>query len=243
MELPSWLSSSKDSIKSNNDPYLQLIHQFGKYEDQLQEEIMITPIFRKGLSITSLNLLDKFTHNNKLMKEEFLISALKKGTELEKIVKYLSWQNFELLTSSILMRCEWETRTNFRFFGEGAVSRDRKRFEIDVISWKRPYVLLIDCKRHANSNSGSIKQSVEKQVERAFELFEMTPIIHDMPEMIWSKWETAIIVPIIITWKDNKLDFHGKVPICPSSKLIDFFSMFTLYFDSSEWFNLKWSGT
>ncbi len=71
-----------------------------------------------------------------------------------------------------------------------------------------------------------MRYAVKKQKERLYQLFEMLPIIHELQEVAWSKkWDKALLVPLIVTWKDHEIIDINNTPIV-SSKSLSIFPRF-----------------
>lgn len=64
--------------------------------------------------------------------------------------------------------------------------------------------------------------------------------MHDSPELSWVYWDKAIIIPMLITWKNNNIVHHDGVPICSVSTLLDLLINFSKYLEEYYWFKLKW---
>ncbi|MHA2253206.1 MAG: restriction endonuclease [Candidatus Kariarchaeaceae archaeon] len=233
MEFPEWLG---DSTFKESNPYLKLIYRFSKFTaDQLSSYIKA-----HELDPLELEIVNTLQERSSFTKEDLFLAAIQSGCTIEQITKYITWNDFEQLVAAIFSQAGWESVTNFRFFGQGPQNKERKRFEIDVLVWKKPYVGIIDCKRYSTTSQSLIRNAVDKQKERGFELFEMIPIIHDSPEIVWSHWDKAIIFPMIVTWRNHNLTFHDEVLICATSSLLDLLANFSSYVHSDDWFSLKW---
>ncbi len=239
MEFPDWLDSRDPSIELN--PHLSLIQKVIGIEDSNFNQEIESKMNSHMFSNRETNIIRNLIERNELNKNSLLISAIQSNCSIDKITKLISWYDFENLTGVILDKSGWEVRVNFRYFGEGGQNNQRSRFEVDVFAWKKPFVLLIDNKRHAKTSLSYLNDAVEKQKKRLYELFEMIPIIHELPEMSWSKkWDKALLVPLIVTWKDHEIIDINNTPIVSSKSLRDVISNFRFYFDNKSWFHLIW---
>lgn len=239
MELPDWLGSDDLSLEVN--PYLSLIKKVFGINDEIFNDEIERKINSNMFSDSERVILKNLIETNDLTKNSLLISAIQSNCPIDKITKLISWFDFEKLTGVILDKSGWEVSLNFRYFGEGGQNINRSRFEVDVFAWKKPFVLLIDNKRHAKTSPSYLNDAIEKQKKRLYELFEMIPIIHELPEMTWTKkWEKALLVPLIVTWKDHEIIDINNTPIVSSKSLRDVITNFRYYFDKKSWFHLIW---
>lgn len=239
MDVGDWLTNNESIMERN--PYLSLISKIYEIkDDNFVEDLLID---QENNLFTNLEnkIIDKLKSENILSKDSIYLAAIQSNCPLEKITKLISWYDFEKLTGKILDQAGWEVKINFRYFGEGGQNQNRHRYEVDVIAWKKPFVLLIDNKRHAKTSKSYLSDAVHKQQSRAYELFEIIPIIHDMKEIGWSKkWDKAILLPLIVTWREHGLIDIKNTPIIPSSSLFDLLTNLRLYFDERSWFHLIW---
>jgi Holliday junction resolvase-like predicted endonuclease len=137
------------------------------------------------------------------------------GGDLERTCRLLKWTEFEGVAAEALQVNGFIVLRNFRFKREG------KRWEMDVIGFREPLVVCIDCKhwRRRLTQSALIK-AVEAQLER-------TKAFADALPNYWTKtrlneWKTALIVPLILSLVSGSLKFYNNVPIVSILQLRDF---------------------
>ncbi|MHA2091945.1 MAG: NERD domain-containing protein [Candidatus Kariarchaeaceae archaeon] len=231
MEQPDWMENLDDQV---GNPYINLLK---RVKNLSQEESLGHYLSLQNLEGREKEIISGL--GDKVTKMVIILEAIRNGLAIERITRHLNWQDFEQLIAAILSEAEWEVVTNYRFFSEGSPST-RTRFEVDVLAWKRPYVLLIDCKRHAIISKAPTEKYVQRQIERTYEFFDMIPIIHDSDELKWTQWLQAQILPMIITWRDPSTDHFERVPICPIVSLRDLLTNFDEYRVQNNWFALLW---
>jgi len=148
----------------------------------------------------------------------------KNGIDFDRIIKELSWQEFEILTTIVGDEFGYESKTGLNF------STAERKYQIDVILKNNPYILLIDCKHYGGTGKKSVlKKAAEDQLER---IHAVKDSIDDLKQKInVSSWKSLKLLPIIITWLDDELFFYEKVPIVPFTKLRSFLQNFYLYFE------------
>ena len=138
--------------------------------------------------------------NLEKVKEEILI-----GKQLEDIVKYYQWQEFEKLVSKILQENNFDVHRSFRY-------KTNRRYEIDVLAVKSDIVLAVDCKQWGRGRykKSALKNSVKKQVMRTKQLNKVLV------------GENIKIMPLIVTWYEEDLIEHDNVWVVPIWKLNEF---------------------
>jgi Holliday junction resolvase-like predicted endonuclease len=139
---------------------------------------------------------------------DLAVLALKIGVDVERVCRVLGWQEFEDLVALILDASGFSTQKHFRF-----KSRDR-RFEIDVLGVKRPFVFLVECKRWTRSWQRSATMNiVEKQIERTEAFVNSFQEVRGRLEL--DGWREAWFLPLIITLSETPLKTYKEVPVIP----------------------------
>jgi GDP-D-mannose dehydratase len=95
---------------------------------------------------------------------EKIVEEVKKGKELEKILKKFDWKFFENFVREVFELNNFFVKQNFVF-------KTDKKYEIDLIASRCNLVLCADCKSWASKGSkrSKLKKAVEKQEERVRE--------------------------------------------------------------------------
>ena len=152
-----------------------------------------------NLCVLSDDIIE-FSDSSKL-KAAFL--ALQIGCDIESVSGYLSWKDFEILTSEVLASFGYETRTNLLL--------TKPRMEIDVIGISGEFAIAIDCKHWKRNNISAICRASMKQATRAQRLLN---------------WDDSItkVVPVILTLHTESEKFVCGVPIVPIQKFGSFVS-------------------
>jgi hypothetical protein len=128
--------------------------------------------------------------------------ALRVGGDIEQVSSYLTWKDFEKLTSELLTSFGYRTRTNVRLA--------KPRMEVDVVGTALDgFTLAVDCKHWKRNNLSSISLFCEKQAGRAKRLIE-----HDK--------SISQVVPVVLTLHAESVSFVHEVPIVPILKFRSF---------------------
>ncbi|MBD3193162.1 MAG: hypothetical protein GF308_21190 [Candidatus Heimdallarchaeota archaeon] len=222
-----------------NKKFLLLILQQSKEEPFLElaelKEVMTENLIYKGLKELAqygINFQPTINGDYQISREQraqIAILAAQEGLEFEKVIRELSWQEFELLTTFVGDEFGYEALTGLNF------STNERKYQIDVILKRQPYIFLIDCKHLGGTGKKSVlKKAVEEQNLRVKAVIQEIESLEE--ELQIQSWNQANLIPMIVTWLDEALFFHKRVPIVPFSKLRSFFQNFYLYFeDIKQW--------
>ncbi len=138
---------------------------------------------------------------NRLRLAEILSKA---GRSAESLSKSLSWKEFEGFCRNVLEANGYLVRSNIRFM------RDKKRYEIDLIAVKSPYLLFIDCKHWRPGARSEYKMAAYKQRIRMEAALEKGSVIG-------INWEAGLTslqrLSLIVSLADvTDLSFEG-IPV------------------------------
>ncbi|HEX6281968.1 MAG TPA: restriction endonuclease [Nitrososphaera sp.] len=130
------------------------------------------------------------------------VLALKMRGDIEQVSTYLSWKDFEKLTSELLRSFGYRTQTNVRF--------GKPRMEIDVVGTSSDgFTIAVDCKHWKRSNLSSISNFSQKQAARAERLIKYDKRISQ-------------VVPVMLTLHAESVRFIGSIPLVPIYKFRSF---------------------
>lgn len=147
-----------------------------------------------------------------------IYNLVKLGNNIHHLFTYLNWKNFEDLIAIIFDKAGHTVVKNFRFKDEYT------RFEIDVLSFKFPYIFTIDCKYHKNRASSPMKNAAIAQMNRVEALIEAFPIISEsLIKQLQLPIKTLIfVVPLIISWGNHNIHIAENIPIVSLNRLSGF---------------------
>lgn len=143
--------------------------------------------------------------------------------DYEDLALYLTWREFEAFCKQIVEHHQFQCFLNFRF----TVPTNKKRYEIDILALRPPYILGFDAKHwqiRAGSNS-ALKRAIDQQYQRLFALSQVLP--SKLLELGINTWEHVNIYPLIVSLYDEKLAIQSKGAILPVFKLNQFLIDFT----------------
>ena len=143
------------------------------------------------------------------------ISALKLGVDFERVCNSLSWAEFEIVTSQAFEANGYQVVRNFHFRNAA------KRWEIDVVSAKKPAILCVDCKHWKRGwRSAATAKAVNAQIERTSALANVLPKYAEALKI--RDWRTVKLAPLILSLVQGPHKFYDGVPIVPILQLQNF---------------------
>lgn len=151
--------------------------------------------------------------------------------DLEEVSRYISWDVFEGLIGFILN--EW----GFRVFNRLRIPVSGSRYEFDVVACKRPFVLLIEAKRHKYM-AGKLNQVVNRHIMKV-------EGVAKEPEVLMSRvgvdWDSALLIPVIVTWHKVSNQLINDVPVVSIYQLNSFIASLDSLLDSIKVIRVSWS--
>lgn len=139
---------------------------------------------------------------------------IKSGGDVEKVCRYLTWQEFEDASAQILDESGYRVLHRYRFRSEG------RRWEIDLLAFKKPMILCFDCKHwRGGGKRSALMKAIEAQAKRV-EAFAQSAKVNRI-KLGLSDWNKATLLPVMIVLLDLPL-IHGGVPSVPVFRLGDF---------------------
>jgi Holliday junction resolvase-like predicted endonuclease len=150
------------------------------------------------------------------------VKAVYWGANPKSVCRHLSWNEFEDFVVSAIEASGYETFKHFRF------KHGKRRYEIDILGQKKPFMLSVDCKHWKRSwQSSATKNMVISQIKRTKALVSSLNSLRNRLRI--EKWSKISVVPLIITLSETPYRiFHGT-PVVPVVYLQDFLSETYLY--------------
>ena len=183
---------------------------------------------------TTLNILEKLQTEDLLIinkgtvnvstqdRIKLTIKTVILGADIQQISSYLSWQEFEEITTMALQNNGFTIYKNLRF------KTPTRKWEIDVIGCKQPIVICIDCKHWGHSISPStLSKIATAQADRTKALTETLP--NPKLHIECTKWTNAQFIPTILSLIPSNFKFYNNIPIVPILQLQDFLNQLPAY--------------
>ncbi len=168
-----------------------------------------------------------FWEINRSMRINVALRAVSRGAEIEDVVNFLTWKDFECFVANILIENDYKCVESFRKRG----TPEARGLEIDVIGIKGNSIVAVDTKMWGvrTGKSSALKPAAEKQKERTKRLCIIMPRLSERMGTIPNG--TYSLKPILVTWMVEEVVFHGGVPIVPVFKLNSFLQDIAIYED------------
>ena len=148
-------------------------------------------------------------------KMKMALLAIKLGSDVEKVCKLIDWRDFEGIAAEIFEVNGYSVVKNFRF------SSCDRRWEIDVLAYKKPIIICVDCKHWIKTHlSYSLHIIIEKQTERIKALLNMASEIKEKLKL--KGWKQITALPVVISLYPQSFKFYDGVPIVPILQLSNF---------------------
>jgi len=185
----------------------------------------ITYLLKQLKNQAFITLNNGLVEVNTEMRLRMAAVAVELGADIENMSNFLEWQEFEEIAAVALTRNDFFVKKNVRF------KQNNKRWEIDVVGYKNPIVICIDCKHWRKSiHYSALRRMVESQVNRvnAFAASLPNPAI----DIDCAKWYNVNFVPTILSLLPGSFKFIDNVPIVPVLQLQDFLSQLPAHIGS-----------
>ncbi|MGB9960123.1 MAG: restriction endonuclease [Candidatus Bathyarchaeales archaeon] len=203
----------------------------------LNEQVYKNVKIPQDIALNLLKKLEKegliYLHNNLLKADSFqrlklAVYAAQLGADLEHVCSFLGWREFEQVVVMAFERNGYEVVENFRFKHAG------RRWEIDVVGWKKPLVVCVDCKHWRRGlYPSALKKIVERQVERSF---AFSASLKAFERFGFASWDKAKVVPAVLSLVPSRFKFYGGVPVIPVFQLQDFLAQLPVHVDELKFF-------
>jgi len=193
----------------------------------------------KGGSVAELSELKKLTHLDievlvsylpkdflKLVEDRIMIinkvalalEMVNSGIHIEDVLLNLGWRDFEDFCAELLREQGFKITRNFKF------RHSLERYEIDVLAYRHPYLLSIDCKRVRKLSNYFLKSVAEKQLRRT-EALSMELWRHYRKLGI-ERCKPIMLIPAVFVVASMNPRIYGGVPVVPIGKVLSFVKEF-----------------
>ena len=137
----------------------------------------------------------------------------------------MTWQEFEEFVAQICTFHEFQAQHRFRF----SLAR---RYEIDIVAKRQPYLLCIDCKQFGVrlGKTSALRLASEKQLARTQALADH--LSRFQAELKILDWSEPVLLPVLVTMMLEEIQFHESIPIVPAALLNAFLLKFE---DQVDW--------
>ena len=146
------------------------------------------------------------------------MKAVALGVQVERVVSLLTWKDFEGLIANILEENSFKCVESFRRRGNQEV----EGMEIDVIGVRGSTIVSVDAKLWGvrSGKSSALKTAAENQNGRTYLL--STELDRLSKKMLTLQNGSYRLLPMVVTWLVEDVQFYDGVPIIPVFKFNSF---------------------
>lgn len=131
--------------------------------------------------------------------------ALELGADFETVSRGLGWLEFEELSAKVFEANGFHTKRRFRFTAEG------RRWEIDVLAARAPYVVCAECKHWGRGIGNSTARGIiETHLEKTEVLSKHLEGLRDRAGV--GAWTKAVMIPMALTLSATPMEIYRRVP-------------------------------
>jgi len=193
------------------------------HESRMLREVVIYHLSRL-CELGLISMSDELVMiNDRLSLALFAVSL---GLDIRKVAEHLSWHDFEYFSAQCLEANDYDTFKNVVF------TYNSRRYEIDVVAFRRPKVLCVDCK-HWGLRKGKVSQLKKAVILHKERVFAFSNFLKRHLSRYYIKsWNHAYLYPIIVTLYEEPITIYEGLPIVPIAKFNNFLQSFDAWSDS-----------
>jgi len=199
-----------------------------KKDAKLPSEI-VENLLRKLQNDRLIYLQKDIVEADSLQRLKLAVHTIGSGADIESVTSFLQWKEFEGIAAVAFERNGYDVKKNLMFKHGG------RRWEIDIVGFKLPLVICVDCKHwHHGMSPSALKKIVEEQEKRTSALVESLPNPAVKAEFV--SWNFAKFIPAVLSLVAGRFKFYDDVPIVPVLQLQDFLYQLPAYADALKHF-------
>lgn len=133
------------------------------------------------------------------------VKAIELGADFQTVSQSLGWLEFEELAAYVFEMNGYSVLRRFRFQADG------RRWEMDVLALRRPYIVCAECKHWTKGIGNSTARGIiETHIEKT-EVFSRR--LPELSKRIKAQgWGTATVVPVALTLSPTDMSIYRRVP-------------------------------
>ena len=201
----------REQLKMTTDLYQHII-------SEIQKDELIDIIGDK----ISINLEQRL---------KLAMKAIESGAPIDNVARNLGWLEFEELTAKVFEENGFAVKRRFRF---QALER---RWEIDVLATRRPYILCGEAKHWCRGMGNSTARGIiEEHINKSRVFSNCLPGLSTKIGV--ENWRSAIVMPLTLTLSATPFNIYRRVPSVSVVSLPGFLSDFDGQIDRFETFTV-----
>ena len=131
--------------------------------------------------------------------------AVEVGADFESVSRSLGWKEFEEISAKVLEENLFRVLRRFRFTAEG------RRWEIDLLAVKAPYLVCAECKHWGKGMGNQTARGIVKTHLEKTEV--LSRFLESLNRRIGiESWSRATLVPMVLTLSATPMEIYRRVP-------------------------------
>jgi len=133
------------------------------------------------------------------------MKAIELGADFEAVSRGLGWLEFEEVSAKVFEANGFRVKRRFRFTAEG------RRWEIDLLAARAPYLICAECKHWGRSIGNSTARGITETHLTKVEIFSKHS--EELRDRIGvDAWSMATIIPMVLTLSSTPMEIYRRVP-------------------------------
>jgi Holliday junction resolvase-like predicted endonuclease len=133
------------------------------------------------------------------------VRAVEAGADFEAVSRSLGWLEFEEMAALIFEENGFRALRRFRFSATG------RRWELDILAARAPYVVCCECKRWSKGmGNTTARKIIEAHLEKVEVFAGRLPGLTKRAGLVG--WRRAVVIPVALTLSATPLDIYRRVP-------------------------------
>jgi hypothetical protein len=183
-------------------------------------ESLRVEVLRESMRVTSEafdSLLDVYSDEGLLTVKEgeivvtleqrlnLSVKAVELGADFEVVSRGLGWLEFEEMSAKVFEANGFRVKRRFRFTAEG------RRWEIDLLAARPPYLVCAECKHWGRGIGNSTARGIiETHLAKVEVLSKHLEEFRGRAGL--DAWSRAVIVPMTVTLSSTPMEIYRRVP-------------------------------
>lgn len=160
------------------------------------------------------------------------VKAVELGSDFQTVSNSLGWLEFEEFAAHVFEMNGFATLRRYRFQAEG------RRWEIDVLAFRSPYIVCAECKHYTRGMGNSAARNIiETHLEKTEVFSRHLP--GQAKKIGVHRWRDAVVVPITLTLSPTEMKIYRRVPSVSVLALTSFLASFEGYMERMAHFRVE----
>ncbi len=160
------------------------------------------------------------------------VKAVELGVDFQTVSGSLGWLEFEELGAHVFEMNGFTVLRRYRFQAEG------RRWEIDVLASRYPYIVCAECKHYTRGMGNSTARNiVETHLEKTETFSRHLPV--QAKRIGVHMWRDAVMIPITLTLSPTKMRIYRRMPSVSVLALTSFLASFEGYLERMAHFRVE----